>query len=159
MLKFDRLLVPVDFSRDSMAALGYAMDLARKLQGPQTVVALYVVDESLPVSLESSSVGSQGRKEQERALKKSAIRQLKTFVEAVDQGEETIETAVVTGTSVSEQICKYAGENRIDMVVIGAQGKGALRRLVLGSTMQQVQRSAPCPVLAVKDPSASQDTE
>ena len=159
MLKFDRLLVPVDFSRDSMAALGYAMDLAGKLQGPQTVVVLYVVDESLPVALESSSLGSQGRKEQERALKKSATEQLKTFVSGVDPGEETIETAVVTGTPVAEQICKFADDTGVDMVIIGSQGKGALRRLVLGSTMQQVQRQATCPVLAVKDPAASQDLE
>ena len=159
MLKFDRLLVPVDFSRDSMAALGYAMDLARKLQGPQTVVVLYVVDESLPVALESSSVGSQGRKESERALKKTATEQLKQFVSTIDPGEEIIETAVITGRPVSEKIAEFAAETGVDMIVIGAQGKGALRRLVLGSTMQQVQRFAECPVLAVKDPAAHQNEE
>jgi nucleotide-binding universal stress UspA family protein len=159
MLKFDRLLVPVDFSRDSMAALGYAMDLAAKLKGPQTVVALYVVDEGLPVALEASSVGSQGRKEQERAMKKAATEQLEAFVATVDPGEESIETAVVTGRPVSETICTFAADSRVDMIVIGAQGKGALRRLVLGSTMQQVQRLATCPVLAVKDPSALTDSD
>jgi nucleotide-binding universal stress UspA family protein len=154
MLDFDRLLVPVDFSHDSLAALEYALALARKLNGSQTVIALYVVDEGLPAALASSSLASQGSAESERQQKKTAINQLQKFVATLDPGEEKLEIDVVIGRPASEEICKYAALNKIDMIVIGAQGKGALRRLVLGSTMQQVQRFAPCPVLGVKDPSA-----
>jgi len=154
MLDFDRLLVPVDFSRDSLAALGYALALARKLEGRQTVIALHVVDEGLPAALESSAHASQGAAEGERQQKKNAIQQLRKFVSSIDPGDESLETDVVIGRPASDEICKYAARNRIDMIVIGSQGKGALRRLVLGSTMQQVQRLAPCPVLGVKEPSA-----
>jgi nucleotide-binding universal stress UspA family protein len=51
-------------------------------------------------------------------------------------------------------ICDYAAEANVDMIIVGAQGKGAIRRLVLGSTLQQVQRLSTVPVLAVKDPAS-----
>lgn len=159
MFKFDRLLVPVDFSRDSMAAVGYAMALARKLTGSQTVVVLHVVDEGLPVAVESSSMASQGRCEQEKAMKAEAKAKLAKWLAAVDPGEEKIEHAVVIGRPASEQICHYATENDVDLLVVGNQGAGALRRWVLGSTTQQVQRHATVPVLAVRDPAAMRDEE
>ena len=92
-------------------------------------------------------------------MKKAATEQIEAFVAAVDPGEETLEIAVVAGRPVSETICNFASGGQVDMIVIGAQGKGALRRLVLGSTMQQVQRLATCPVLAVKDPYALRDSD
>jgi len=154
MFSFDRIVVPVDFSRDSMAAVSYGLALAKKLQGPQTLVVLYVVDEGLPVVLESSSKASQGSKEAKRHAKKTAEEKLGKWLANVDPGEEVIELAVIVGRPASEQICRFATENDCDMIVIGTQGKGALRKLVLGSTTTQVQKVAEVPVLAVKDPAA-----
>ena len=159
MFSFDKILVPVDFSRDSMAAVGYAMALATKLQGSQTVVVLFVVDEGLPVALESHGQASQGSKEQQRTLKKTAGEKLDTWLASVAPGEEKLERAIVVGRPASEIICQYAADNDFDMIVIGIQGKGALRRLVLGSTAKQVQKYAEVPVLAVKDPAALRDEE
>lgn len=152
MLGFDRLLVPVDFSADSLAAVGYAMALARKLQGSQTVVVMYVVDEGLPVTVGSKS--PQGEREQERALKDDALAKLEAFVAQIEPGEEHIEYAVQIGQPAADVICTYAADRGVDMIIIGAQGKGAVRRFVLGSTSQQVQRFATVPVLSVKDPAA-----
>ncbi len=152
MLKFDRILVPVDFSPDSMQALHYAVALAKKLKGPQLVVALHVVDEGLPTFLESRSVGSLSASEHEKELEKLTREQLTKWINDIVPGEETIEPAVIIGKPASSMICRYAGKRGFDVIVIGNQGRGALRRLVLGSTVQQVQRVAPCPVLAVKDP-------
>jgi len=159
MMDFDRILVPVDFSRDSMAAVEYAMALAYKLEGPQTVVVLYVVDEGLPIAMESMTMGPQGKTESEKELKAKALEQLEKFVAPIDPREETVECHVTVGRPASEQICRIAAERDFDLIVIGHQGKGKLRKLVLGSTTQQVQRYAPCPVLSVKDPAALTDAE
>jgi len=152
MLTFDRLLVPVDFSEDSMAVLKLAIRLAKKLMGPQTVVALHVVDEGLPVNI-STGIVRKPRGEGEKAAKKKGTERLEKFLENIDPGEEILQADVVIGKPPSEVICRYAEEHKFDVIVIGAQGKsGALRRFVLGSTMARVQRYAPCPVLAFKDP-------
>jgi len=159
MLSFDRILVPVDFSRDSMAAVEYAMALAYKLEGPQTVVVLYVVDEGLPIAMESMTIGGQGKVESEKELKAKALEQLGRFTEHIDCREEIVECLVTIGRPASEQICRIAADHDFDLIVIGHQGKGKLRKLVLGSTTQQVQHHAPCPVLSVKDPAALTDSE
>lgn len=159
MFSFDRIVVPVDFSRDSMAAVSYGLALAKKLQGPQTLVVLHVVDEGLPVALESSSHASQGSKEAERHARKTAKEKLQKWLANIDPGEETIEHAVVVGRPASEQICRFAIRRDCDMIVIGTQGKGSLRKLVLGSTTTQVQKYAEVPVLAVKDPASLRGEE
>ncbi|MBT3219111.1 MAG: universal stress protein [Proteobacteria bacterium] len=152
MLRFDRLLVPVDFSKYSMAALEYALALAKKLNGPQTLVVLHVA-EGLPHFLESSSKGTQPGKEHEKEMKRVAKEEIKRFIKKVDAGEEKIDFAVIVGKPAAEKIAQYADDKGFDAIVIGSQGKGALERLVLGSCMLQVQRLANCPVLAVKHPS------
>lgn len=152
MLRFDRLLVPVDFSKYSMAALEYALALAKKLQGPQTLVVLHVA-EGLPHFLETTSKGSQFGHEHEKEMKRVAKEEIKRFIKNVDAGEEIIKSAVIVGKPAAEKIAQYADEEGFDVIVIGSQGKGALERLVLGSVMLQVQRLANCPVLAVKHPS------
>jgi universal stress protein A len=41
---------------------------------------------------------------------------------------------------------------RIDLIVMGTHGRGALAHVVLGSVAERVVRLAPCPVLTVRNP-------
>lgn len=59
------------------------------------------------------------------------------------------EVAVVTGSTV-QAILDEARRRRASVVVVGAQGLGALSRLMLGSVSRGVVRHAACPVLVVK---------
>ena len=43
-----------------------------------------------------------------------------------------------------------AREKAIDLVVIGSRGAGPVKRMLLGSTSEQVLREAPCSVLVVR---------
>jgi nucleotide-binding universal stress UspA family protein len=45
---------------------------------------------------------------------------------------------------------KFAARKKIDLIVIGTQGKRGLERLLLGSVAEEIIRSAPCKVLVVK---------
>lgn len=49
----------------------------------------------------------------------------------------------------ARQIVAYAGENAIDLIVVGAHGRTGLSRVLLGSVAEAVVRRAPCPVLVV----------
>jgi len=156
MLGFDRILIPVDFSPDSMAALRYGVALAKKLSGPQTVCVLYVADEES--ALATSRLGGRSSIELKGQLKHHGTEKLQEFVAQIDPGEENIEYAVVVGHPASKMICEYAEKEQFDMIVVGTAGKGAgasLRKMVLGSTSQQVQKQACCAVLSVKDPATS----
>ncbi len=50
----------------------------------------------------------------------------------------------------AEEIVRFADENSADLIVMGTHGWTGLRHLVMGSTAENVVRTANCPVLTVK---------
>ena len=50
------------------------------------------------------------------------------------------------------EVVKYAQENKVDLVVVGTLGRSGLSRFLLGSTAEKIIRTAPCPVLVVRQP-------
>jgi nucleotide-binding universal stress UspA family protein len=59
------------------------------------------------------------------------------------------EIVVAEGRSADE-ILRQIRQRAIDLVVLGTRGRGSLKRLLLGSTSEQVLREAPCSVLIVR---------
>jgi nucleotide-binding universal stress UspA family protein len=53
-----------------------------------------------------------------------------------------------------QEILKTVADERVDLVVMGVQGKSALSRFVFGSTTHRVIREADCPVLTLHSGSA-----
>jgi nucleotide-binding universal stress UspA family protein len=56
-----------------------------------------------------------------------------------------IEIGDVGGT-----VCRVAEELKVDVIVVGSHGRGAIERLLLGSATSQIVRHAPCAVLVVR---------
>jgi nucleotide-binding universal stress UspA family protein len=50
----------------------------------------------------------------------------------------------------AEEIVKQIRERAIDLAVLGSRGRSSFKRLLLGSTSEQVLREAPCSVLIVR---------
>jgi universal stress protein A len=50
----------------------------------------------------------------------------------------------------AEEIVRYADENEIDLIIMGTHGWTGIRHLILGSTAENVLRTAKCPVLTVR---------
>lgn len=55
----------------------------------------------------------------------------------------------------SEEILRYAEEQDISMIVMGATGRRGLEKAVFGSVADHVVRSSPVPVLCVHPPKAT----
>jgi nucleotide-binding universal stress UspA family protein len=53
------------------------------------------------------------------------------------------------------EIVKYARDRGIDLIVMGTHGRGGMSHLLLGSVADKVVRTAPCPVMTVRDEGAS----
>lgn len=76
--------------------------------------------------------------------------------EVVKKAIETAAEAGVTATSsvrkgyATEQICEAAEELGATLVIMGAHGWGAFKRLVFGSVSTGVLHHATCPVLVVR---------
>ena len=64
--------------------------------------------------------------------------------------------AVVPGTPHRE-ICRYAQQNDIDLIVMGTHGRTGLAHVTMGSVAQKVVATAPCQVLVVRHPDQEDD--
>ncbi len=142
------ILVPTDFSEYSANALKHALVLAEQ-QGA-TVTALHVVTLFNVGSYSKRPHTSPTLKFLYYRLKRQAKRLLKDFIEKNRINQITINLAVESGFSVGEEILSYISTNRVDFVVAGTQGKGALKKIFLGSVAEKLMEEAPCPVMVVK---------
>ena len=142
------LLCPVDFSDQSRHALHWAVALAVQRKTPLTV--LTAVD---PLLAEAARV---------RAgvdLAKAEVEpELREFVRTVVPGDASWAPVITVDVRVGDAasvILEAAGHQRADFVVMGTQGQGGFRKVLLGSTAERVLRRTRTPVLAVP-PSATE---
>jgi nucleotide-binding universal stress UspA family protein len=133
------VVVPVDFSTDSLAALEVGRQLVSK---PEQLHVVHVVIDITP--LEAGEVWGvidpQARVEQvEKVLKEK-------LADARYQG---VHTAVLLGEP-AHGIANYAQEKHADLIVIPSHGRTGLTRLLIGSVAERVVRLAHCPVLVLR---------
>lgn len=58
--------------------------------------------------------------------------------------------AAVRDVAAGPAIVRYAEEHDIELIVMGTHGRRGIRRLLLGSVTEEVLRTAPCEILAVR---------
>lgn len=137
-----RVLVPVDGSGPSAAALEYTLEQF----GDDDVTVLYVMD---PVDGATSwGPGSAGDWLSEAEERAESI--LGDAAERADAAERRLETDSVVGRP-ARSIVEYADEHDVDHVVIGSHGRDGLSRVLLGSVAETVIRRSPVPVTVVRD--------
>jgi nucleotide-binding universal stress UspA family protein len=68
-----------------------------------------------------------------------------------------VTTRVVIG-SPAPCIAEEAATTGSDLIVMGTHGRGGVAHFVLGSVAERVLRTAPCPVLTVRESSRAAET-
>jgi nucleotide-binding universal stress UspA family protein len=146
----DRLLVPIDFSPSSRAALEYAAFLAEKagaalevlhvwepagITGPASMAVLQAQGAAAGAGWSQTREGV--RRDVERFVTQSPARGRVAAVR-VEAGEP------------SDGILEAARASRADLIVMGTHGRTGIARLLLGSVAEAVLRRATCPVLTVR---------
>ena len=67
---------------------------------------------------------------------------------ATAKGVHSLKTEILIGDP-AKRLLEYAGEQAIDLLVVGRRGVSQLRGLLLGSVSSKVTSLAECPVLTV----------
>jgi universal stress protein A len=138
------LLVPIDFSEPSQAALEYAVKLAATLDGRVHVLnvvelqGFHLSDLGAAMSAEMIDMivaGNQG-----------AVERLADKYRATGR----IGDVVLRTGDPRDVIDAVARELEVDLIVMGTHGRRGLKRLVLGSVAESVLRTASCPVVTVR---------
>lgn len=140
------MLVPTDFSEESLRAIAYARALLNQFPGMVHLVYVHDIDfaYAVPALMTSSSLSS--TEEVERRYCKDLEKVAKQF----ELPGSTPERHVRAGRAYQE-ICEVASEIGADLIAIATHGRTGLRRLMLGSTAERVVRHALCPVLVVRE--------
>jgi nucleotide-binding universal stress UspA family protein len=140
-MKPQKILVPIDFSTGSDAALEMATSLARDSGG--FLVLAHV--EVIPLSAAGG--------EYLYAMPEPPTEELLAKLDAIvlPDSHIPVERRLLAGDP-ADAIIRLAETENVDMIVMGTHGRRGLTRLLMGSVAEAVVRAAPCPVLTVKQP-------
>jgi nucleotide-binding universal stress UspA family protein len=139
-LRIRRILVPVDFSPGSGAALEHARRIGRTFGS--RITAFHVVEMD-PGWLQ---LGSRDYPLLDHELRENQCRRLLAFAGSGPHGPSA---CVVRIGRAAEEIVRFADETSTDLIVISTRGLNGLRRAFIGSIAEKVTRHAHCPVWIV----------
>ena len=143
-MKVRKILVPIDFSDHSAAALEYATGLAKALGAGIHLVHSYKINVSgispygvvLPETLDQD-------------IRTAAEQHLTEWAEKARTDGLEVEMST-TPVFPSEAIANTAESIGADLIVMGTRGLTGLKHVLLGSVAERTLRIAPCPVLTLR---------
>jgi len=172
---FEKILVPVDGSQQSMNAVDLASDLAQKFNSE--IILLHVLLRGhMPAGLKQALAVEVGApsgappthlvnlpqeimaRVDDKRLTQLSIKELefigkhllsKAIQACKDKGLGKISQRVEEGNA-ADVILEVAKQSKVDMIVIGSSGLGRLGEILLGSVSNKVLHLAKCPCTVVK---------
>jgi nucleotide-binding universal stress UspA family protein len=147
MIALKDVLVATDFEEAAAVALTYGRSLARTFGARLHVV--HVLDDIGSRAATMAGYGVDiGRMQVE--LEAAAQAQLDSLLWDEDRKELGAKAVLLTSTSPASAIVQYATDAKVNLIVVGTHGRGAVSHFLLGSVAERVVRLAPCPVLTVR---------
>ena len=139
---FERILVPIDFSEHSHAAIRYAEELANRYEAGLQLLHVVEVPTYPYFYVPPEEEYVESRKDR-------AVQALNDLASELLETSISCSTHVRNGRSASE-IVKFGEESGSDLLVITTHGLSGLDRLLMGSTAEEVLSRVSIPVLTVK---------
>ncbi len=142
MLAPNRILVPLDFSGASDAALRRAADLAAR-----TGAALHVLHVVAGFEMTGAEMPDADRAFYQRVWDRAEAK-LNNYLQRAGLSGTGLEYVLAHGAP-SQAILAYAEAHDIGLIVMGTHGRTGLQRFFLGSVAHEVLRRAEMPVMVV----------
>jgi nucleotide-binding universal stress UspA family protein len=143
-----KILVPMDGSPPSVAALAQAVTLAEDIGASVDVVQVKGPDEFQVGS--ATAVAANARERSDHEIDE-AVAAAKTRL-----GERLVRRSV-SGDPI-RKILEIAAADAVDLVVMGTHGRVGRLQTLIGSVAAGVVRSSPCPVLTVRQPDGEEES-
>lgn len=129
--------------------LDEASKLSRQLNGDLHVFHAYIPTAVLAASVSMPPMAVGARAE---ALAQEQQAQLKEVTALTSDYRLPPANIHVEAGGVSEILCRRAQQCKIDVMVMGAVSRRALKRILIGSTAETVLERLPCDLMVVKSP-------
>jgi universal stress protein A len=152
-----RILVPVDFSDCSAAALQQALMLQRVAGAHIHVLHTYDLPALAPANA-MLLVGELDASPVQHAQRFTTQRLAEFLAKLSIQPSDTLRTSIAVGEAAAT-IVEQAEGDAVDLIVMGTHGRTGWSRALLGSTAERVLHAAPCAVLTVKVPPITPDVD
>jgi nucleotide-binding universal stress UspA family protein len=136
----NEILVPIDFSEQSLIALGQSYNLAREYKAE--ILLLYVMEDGGLLNIATAKQVNDMKKDIQKKLDKLAE-------ETHKKSGMHVDTMIAKGKAY-EKIIEVADLTNALMIIMGCSSKKKLKKLFIGSNALRVVREANCPVITIK---------
>jgi len=134
------IIVPVDFYQHTDDLAGFAIGIARKLEGKITFV--HVAENILVDSL----LNPESYKKLDATIRDHAESKMASLLEKTREACPACSGVVLRGDTV-DGIIKYVEDMRIDLIIMGTHGARGIEKILLGSVAERVLKRVSCPTL------------
>lgn len=145
-MAYQNILVPVDGSETSFAAVKQAAELAKAFGSKITVVQVLALDPYIAAEY-ITAAQTNDLIERARTSIQSTLEEAKAKFSA--EGLQ-VEARLLEGQVIHQEIINAAKETNADLIVIGSHGRTGLKKLFLGSVAQNILGDTGVPVLVVR---------
>lgn len=135
----DIVVVPIDFSEDSFAALATALEMVEDSMHLHVVHVLASMEPAEPGVI-WHTIDEASRTEHAKAALEAELK----------RRDYAVGRAVIRFGDPGHEIVSYAEQVDAGLVLVASHGKTGLERLLIGSVAERVVRLAHCPVLVIK---------
>lgn len=159
---YSKILVAFDDSEGSHAALEQAAEIAdlhhselflvyaAKEKRPASSRPMYTLPYGPGETAGYAGTATMDYQEEETATRtESGVYMLEQARKKLHLADSRVHTEILHGDPARE-ICKFASQKEINLIVIGNRGLRGVRKLMLGSVSQKIAQHAHCPVMIVK---------
>jgi nucleotide-binding universal stress UspA family protein len=138
------ILVPVDFSSCSREGLRYAIAFANEFEA--RIILLHATYLGYVYSCEGTAIYDIPLLQ--KAARETAERKMRELIRSVNFGGVKSEAVFTEGSPVLD-ICAFAKDHNVDLIITSTHGFTGFTHVLIGSIAEQVVRHAPCSVLVV----------
>lgn len=139
------ILVATDLSETSDAVVAKAFEMAEPFGA--SITLMHVLTESrlqdLREDMRSSGTSEAYIDEIVTLMKDSVAEQIERVAGSSDA------SVVVARGALADQVLERAGTGSVDLIVLGLRSRSRVGKLIMGSGVQEILLSTPCPVLGV----------
>ncbi|MBD8008076.1 MULTISPECIES: universal stress protein [Acinetobacter] len=145
-MPFEHILVPIDGSETSYAAVDKAVEIAKAFNSKVTVVQVLALDPYIAAEYISAAQTND-------LIERARTSILKTLDEAKAKFSASgieVDTQLLEGQVIHSEILAAAKDLNADLIVIGSHGRTGFKKLFLGSVAQSILGQADIPVMVIR---------
>ncbi len=149
MKSIEKILVPIDYSEPAFQAAWIGYSIARSMHASMTLIHIHIQEKALRelVLIDKDELAAFSEEHFKDLIEKLVGDPSYKGLQSVAD-HSVVEFDECT-YKPSDEICDYARDKQINLIVMGSRIHSALEDLILGSVSSEVLHNAPCPVTVV----------